>query len=213
MGIQINQYPLTATTINDDDFFDLDQWNGSAFESKKIKGSTLKNAVVPGLFTQTSDVTVTATTTESTLIGSGVGSLIVPANSFNVGDTFRLTVKGIISAHNNDTFTFKLKSGAVILATSGAITMPTVTAKVFEITSDFVIHSIGGVGVAEIVTAGSFCYNKDSSNAFEGQDFLTTNNSTFDTTIGNTLNLTVQFSSTNVNNSMNTKIVILEKTY
>lgn len=213
MGIQINQYPLTATTLNNDDYLDVDQWNGSAFESKKISGATLRNEVIPRLFTQTSDQTITATTTETTLLSTGLGSLTVPANGFQVGDTFQLRICGIVSAHNNDNFKFNLKSGSVILATSGLITMPTVTNKVFEIIADFCIRAIGTTGVAEIVTNGSFTYNKDSSNAFEGQNFITTNNTTFNTTIGNTLNVTAQFSSTNAGNLLTSKIVYLTKVY
>ena len=38
----INQYPLTATQINDEDFYDVDYWNGVAYESRKISGLTLK---------------------------------------------------------------------------------------------------------------------------------------------------------------------------
>lgn len=37
----INNYPLTATQINDEDFYDVDYWNGSAFESRKISGASL----------------------------------------------------------------------------------------------------------------------------------------------------------------------------
>jgi hypothetical protein len=213
MGIQINQYPLTATEINNEDYFDVDQWNGSAFESKKVSGEILRNQVIPRLFTQTADQTVTATTTETTLIGTGLGTLVVPANTFQVGDTFQLKMCGYINAHNNDTFTFKLKSGSTILATSGAITMSTATAKVFELMCDFCIRAIGSTGVAEIVSNGSFGYNKNGSNTHEGQNFLDTNNTTFNTTIGNTLDITVQFSSTNAGNSMRSKVVYLTKVY
>lgn len=213
MGIQINQYPLTATTLNNEDYLDLDQWNGSAFESKKISGATLRTQVIPRLFTQTSDQTITATTTETTLLGTGLGSLIVPANGFEVGDTFQLRICGNISAHNNDNFKFNLKTGSIILATSGLITMPTVTNKVFEFVADFCIRATGTTGVAEIVTNGSFTYNKDSSNTFEGQNFISTNNTTFSTIIGNTLNVTAQFSSNNANNLLTSKIVYLTKVY
>lgn len=213
MGIQINQYPLTATTLNNEDYLDVDQWNGSAFESKKISGATLRNEVIPRLFTQLSEATVSATISETSLLGIGLGSLSVPANGFQVGDTFSFRMCGTLSAHNNDTFTFKIKSGSVILATSGPITMPTCTAQTFELVADFCIRSIGTTGVAEIVTNGSFTYNKNGSNAFEGQNFIDKNNTTFDTTIGNTLDVTVQFSSTNAGNSMTSKVVYLTKVY
>lgn len=213
MGIQINQYPLTATALNNEDYLDVDQWNGSAFESKKISGQVLRGQVIPGLFTQLSEATVAATTSETSLLGIGNGTLSVPANGFQIGDTFTFRMCGTMNAHNNDTFTFRIKSGSVILATSGAITMPTCTTKTFELVADFVIRNIGGTGVAEIVTNGSFTYNKNGSNAFEGQNFIDKNNTTFNTTIGNTLDVTVEFSSTNAGNSMTSKVVYLSKVF
>ena len=37
----INQYPLTATQINDEDYYDVDYWNGAAYETRKISGASL----------------------------------------------------------------------------------------------------------------------------------------------------------------------------
>ena len=41
----IHNYPLTATQINDEDFYDVDYWNGVAFETRKISGATLKSVL------------------------------------------------------------------------------------------------------------------------------------------------------------------------
>jgi hypothetical protein len=38
---QINQYPLTATQINNEDYYDVDYWTGSGYESRKISGASL----------------------------------------------------------------------------------------------------------------------------------------------------------------------------
>ena len=40
--MEINQYPNEAFVINDEDFYDVDYWTGTAFESRKISGLTLK---------------------------------------------------------------------------------------------------------------------------------------------------------------------------
>jgi hypothetical protein len=214
MGIQINQYPLTATQINNEDYFDVDQWNGTAFESKKISGATLRAGVIPGLFAQTGNSTpITATTTEGTLIDGGVGSLIVPANGFKVGDSFRLDMGGIISAKNNDTITIRLKSGAVNLGTSGALTMPSITGQVFMLTTNFTIRAIGSTGVAEIVSLSQFHILKLASGTQQGFAWNYVNNTTFDTTIGNTLNITAQFSSNSALNSIYSDIFVLNKIY
>lgn len=40
--MQINQYSNEAFTINDEDFYDVDYWTGSNYQSRKISGLTLK---------------------------------------------------------------------------------------------------------------------------------------------------------------------------
>ena len=42
MGFKIHEYPNEAFQINDEDFYDVDYWNGSDYESRKISGATLK---------------------------------------------------------------------------------------------------------------------------------------------------------------------------
>ena len=44
-GIKIHQYPLERTSIGDEDYYDIDYWTGSSYQSAKIKGSTLKNVL------------------------------------------------------------------------------------------------------------------------------------------------------------------------
>ena len=45
MAIKINQYPLERTAFGDDDYYDIDYWNGSTYETAKIKGSTIKAGI------------------------------------------------------------------------------------------------------------------------------------------------------------------------
>ena len=40
--MNINNYPLEAAQINDEDFYDVDYWTGVAYESRKISGANLK---------------------------------------------------------------------------------------------------------------------------------------------------------------------------
>lgn len=172
------------------------------------------NSAIKGIFAQTANsIPVTATTTETTLIDGGEGSLTVPANGFAVGDSFIGTMAGHISAHNNDTIRIKIKSGSVILGDTGLITLPSITNKHFMIDLRFTIRDIGAAGVASIASFGQFTYSKNSGNQFEGADFSTVNNTTFDTTASNTLDITVQWGSNNANNNIYTESFILTKTY
>ena len=167
-----------------------------------------------GLFAQTSTSTpVTNTTTETSLLDGGVGSLTVPANGFNVGDSFHVTLTGHISSVNNHTLRIKIKSNSIILADTSVITMPATTTKHWKLDVSFTIRAIGASGVASIAAGGSFIYTKNASNAFEGTNFSTETNTGFDTTIGNTLNITAQWGTANVGDSIYSEIFTLNKTY
>jgi hypothetical protein len=210
MGNEIHNYALEKYRVGDDDYFDMDYFDGLTFTTAKIKGQYLR----AGQYTEVvNGAVVSGTTTETSILGTGIGSLTIPPNSFKLGDTFEFNIKGVISAHNNDNWRFRIKSGSVLLAESLPISMPTITGKFFELNLTFVIRNIGATSVADIVTHGAFSFNKNSSNAYEGQDFIDQQNTLFDTTISNTLDVTVQYSSTNIGNSIETVIANLVKTY
>jgi hypothetical protein len=214
MGIQINQYPLQATDVNNEDFYDVDQWNGSDYETKKISGGTLKSAITGGLFAQTGNSTpITATTATETLIDGGVGSLTVPANGFKVGDSFRVDMGGVMSAKNNDTLRIGLKSGAVNVSQSSLMVMPAITNQVWHLSVNFTVRAIGAAGTAELVTLAQFHILKLASGTQEGFAWNTVNNTTFDTTTMNTLDIVAQWSSNSALNSIYSDIFVLNKIY
>ena len=211
-NLPISQLPeLLSSAITANAEFAVAQ-AGTTYKVKQ--GSLNPYPQVYGLFSQTSNgPTVVATTTESSIRGTGVGSLSVPSNGFSVGDSFSVRIVGHISSKNNDTIRIRVKTGSVVLGDSGLITMPQTTGKHYTIDSNFTIRQIGVAGVASIVTGLVFTYSKDASNAFEGSDFSTINNSTFDTTTNNTLDITVQWGSTDAQNSIYTEYFVLNKVY
>ena len=143
-----------------------------------------------GLFNQTgSSAPVSGSTHVSgSLIGGGVGTLTIPANGFSKGDAFQATFSGIINAQNNKTLEITIKAGNIVLADTGVITMPGITGdKRWRMDIDFSINEIGGAGVASIATAGTISFRTDSSGDVITEIFSTVNNTTFDTTISNTL--------------------------
>jgi hypothetical protein len=191
-------------------------WNQSDnTQADYIKNKpTITAATNYGLFAQTANsTTITATTSELTLIDGGVGTLSVPANGFQVGDSFRVEMGGLMSAHNNNTLRIRLKSGSVNLGDSGPLTMPAITNQVFTLHVTFTIRAIGAAGVASIVSLAQFHILKLASGTQQGFAWNTVNSTTFDTTISNTLNITGQWSSTNANNSIYSDIFVLNKTY
>ena len=170
---------------------------------------------VSGLYAQTANsAIVTNTTTETTIIGTGVGTLTVPANGFSVGDSFRAVLGGIINANNNQTIRIKLKAGSVILLDSGLQNLGSaVTDDVWSLNVDFTIRQLGAAGVASIVSLGSFHYTKTNNASVQGFGFNVINNTTFSTTISNTLSVTVQWGSASTGNNIYSDTFILNKTY
>lgn len=182
--------------------------------SGDVKIKPVPNTLNYGLFSQTGDsLTISATTTESSIVDGGLGTLSVPANGFSIGDSFRAVLGGIFSNNNGQTIRIRLKSGSVVLADSGVQTLTSHTNAVFKLSVDFTIRSIGAAGTASIVTLGSFQSIKKNSADLTGFGFDFTNNTTFDTTIPNTLDITVQWGSTSTSNQIKTKTFILNKTY
>ncbi len=167
-----------------------------------------------GLFAQTANSTpITNTAVETSLINGGVGSLFVPANGFQVGDSFRVVIAGVINVGNNQTIRIKIKDGNTILADSGAKTISNITNNVFSLNIDFTVRALGAAGVASIVTLGTFHFTKTSNGVTEGFAFNNVNSTTFNTTVGNTLDVTIQWGAASTSNSIYSDIFVLNKTY
>jgi hypothetical protein len=167
-----------------------------------------------GLFAQTANSTpITGTNVESSLIGSGLGTLSVPANTFKVGDSFVAKLYGHISCVGTATIEIRVKSGSIVLADTGVVALDTTTSKHWMVDINFTIRSLGVAGVGSIASGGLFSYIKNSGLNFEGANFVALNNTTFDTTILNTLSITAQWNTNNAGNNIYSDIFVLNKIY
>ena len=210
-NLPISQLPQ-AGTLNGTELFAIVQGG----VTKYVPLSSIVTSLTSnyGLFNQTGSSTpITNTTSELSLLDGGVGSLFVPANGFRKGDAFHAILTGQISAINNNTLEIRVKAGNVLLADTGIITLDGTTNKDWELEIYFSINEIGGVGVASIGTGGNFNYVKDAGGALEGTIFSFVNNTTFDTTISNNLEITAQWGSANTGNSIFSEIFTLHKTF
>ena len=98
------------TTLANGDLLDVSQdIGGGAYATKSISYQNLiaqLNSVIAdnrlfGLYAQTvQSPTVTNTTTETTIVGAGVGGLTVPANTFSVGEIRRTPLSVFILIFN-----------------------------------------------------------------------------------------------------------------
>jgi hypothetical protein len=201
---------LTATTSTAEYAVEL---SGTTY---RIKQSTLTPfPLAYGLFAQTSDGgPVTATVVETTIIGTGVGTLSVPANGFQIGDSFTCALDGVISciASGEIQVRIKTQSGA-LLADTGIIDLAAADNKSWILSLYFTIRTLGGEGVASISSGGLFSYIRNGNTQFEGYVLTMVNTTTFDTTISNTLEITVQWNTTNAGNSILSRNFTLTKIY
>ena len=211
---KISQMTPKGSELDPTDLMEVSVDTGSGYETRSITGQQIISAGSYGLYTQTAASTpVTNTTTETSLLDGGVGTLTVPANGFKVGDSFHAILTGHISAVNNHTLTLRIKSGSVVLATTGSITMAGTTSRHWKLEVYFTVRTLGASGVASIATGGTFMYTKNASTNFEGTNFSTETTTGFDTTISNTLSITAQWGTANAGDSIYSEIFTLNKTY
>jgi hypothetical protein len=211
--IQEEGVALTQESVIDFQGTGVTASNGSGKTIVTIPGSPPTNSY--GLFAQTGDGgPVTATTVETTIIGPGVGTLTVPANGFQIGDSFTCALDGVISCISSGEIRVRIKtlSGA-LLADTGIIDLAAATNKSWILSLYFTIRTLGGPGVASISSGGLFSYIRNGGTQFEGYVLSSLNTTTFDTTINNTLVITVQWNTTNAGNSILSRNFTLTKIY
>lgn len=217
MAEKVSQYSQITTLANADLLEITQASGGGAFITKSITYQNLiteLNSVIAanklsGLYAQTvQSATVTNTTTETTIVGAGVGSLTVPANTFSVGDSYHGKVGGIISGQNGDTIEVHIKSGSTVLASTGSISLEAVTALGWELELDFTIATIGATG--SICTNGNFAYNRNTG-SLEG--FVFQDVEVIDTTASNTLDITVTWGQAKTQDEIYSANFVLYKTY
>jgi hypothetical protein len=170
------------------------------------------SVVNSGKFSQTAQSSAINSGTEGSLVGTGVGSLVLPANTLYIGSSYHIKIGGTchISGGGSPTmYRIKLKSGATILADSGIATGEWSTNLPFECEIDFTIRTIGSSG--EIQTNANFVYRRDSNERMVG--VMIDDRQPIDTTIDNTLDVTFQFTTHNTSNQIFSNNFVLYKTY
>ena len=191
----------------------FDMNNGGINNVSSINGLT----PVGGLSSSTSNSAIlTASTAEQSILGlTFVGGRMASANSFKQGDAYTATLAGNFSSNNGDTLTLRLKGGATGTTVLSSIVVPLngSTNKYFELEINFVIRQIGVATTADLAINYDFSYNQNSGGNFQGERLCESNNTNFDTTIDNQLDITAQFSSTSANNSIETILATLGKNY
>lgn len=185
-----------------------DLWQDSARNSivKQIDGLTLLDA--SAIFSQTATQTIANTTTETTLFGTGLGTLTIPANYLKAGKDIRVRLRGFYSANSNPTLNIKFKLGGTTLCSSGATTMSNNTDKYFIVDVVLTCYTNGASGT--VFPQGSF---EKQGAAAEVIGMVATSAVTIDTTVTNTLDVTAEWSAASTSNTITSSNAIVEIKY
>jgi hypothetical protein len=137
---------------------------------------------VQALFTPTATGTVANTTSETTVLGAGIGSLTLPANLLVPGRTLRFKASGVFgtdaAAH---TLNMKFKLGATSIVATGAQT-PTaaLTNRLWEMEVLLTCRTVGATGT--VIAQGKFAYMAAGTGAPTWWEATSTATTTIDTT-------------------------------
>jgi len=169
-------------------------------------------ATLYGLYSQTVQSTTINTVGAQSIVGSGVGSLTVPGGFFTVGDSYHAKIGGVINATGGggrSELIVNIKAGATVLASTGIFDLDNANNRGWECELDFTIATIGATG--SICTNGNFAYVKDNDKKVSGYVFQDVQ--TIDTTISNTLDITIEWNVLNVGDDIYSANFVLFKTY
>jgi hypothetical protein len=176
--------------------------------SPGLAGAVSKNN---NLFTQLqNEVKVENTAAETTIKGTGVGSMFFPANSLSVGDTFEFVLAGSIqNSAAGQLINFKVVDGSNFLFNTGLISLKSMaglTSYTLKAVSTVQNTGIFGVGrVRTIVELPKIVNNIDSSVIlFSGQNSL-------NTTIDINYDVTVQWGAASPNNIVTSNLISFRK--
>ena len=162
------------------------------------------------VFVQTAVRTVDNTTTESTILGTGTGSLTLAANNLVVGKTYRLTIRGNIQGAG--TRLFKIKLGSTVLAQSSAVSAPFggTSNALFEMQAMFTCYSTGASGSVWAHGKVWIQDNNDTSNFGFMQNLVSTAAATINTTTSNVFDATMTMGTATSGFRINTHTAVLE---
>jgi len=162
-------------------------------------------------FTQTNSVSVTNTTVETNIAGTGIGNLVLPANFWTVGKTLRFKAEGYYStaASSPGTIITKFKLGSVVAGgySPGYALLTSLVNRRWKIEGTITCRSTGSTGT--IIFQGSVEF-WTGAGAIAPLSVVSTANTTIDTTASQTITLTGTFSVADPANSMTCTNLVVE---
>ena len=162
--------------------------------------------------------TVTNTDAESNILdGEMRGTLSIPENSLLKGDSFELNLGAIIDTTSNANINIRLTNsfGIPIFETGYFEIADAYIGSILDLKINFTVRAIGGLSSASVVSMCSLIIANPVALGGKVIDmnFLSVNDSNFDTTSINELLVSIIFSKITTENAITTELFNLSKTY
>jgi len=202
--IQLDSTSTTDTTNEGDVWYSSTQKSLSNYAgiTQRVGGT---------IFTQTANKTVANTTTETSIVGTGVGSLTLPANFFIAGKTIRVQNSGVYStvAGTGDVVTIKVKKGSTVLASKATTALVTGGTNLYW-ESDLLItcRTTGATGTVQV--SGSVKYQIAGAVTVVEAINNGVATSTLNTTTSELFDITVTHSAANASNTITSLNTLVE---
>lgn len=163
-------------------------------------------------FALTASASVANNSAEATLLGTGTGSLTIPANTLIIGRSARLTVAGVYSTINPPgTLRFRVRlgglSGTVVLDTGDQTPATSASNRWFELSGIVQCRTIGATGT--VFSQGKVILAATDHDAVIW-DMEKTATVTIDTTVSQTVDMTVDWQTADAGNTITGSVAFLE---
>jgi hypothetical protein len=167
------------------------------------------SAAAGALFRQTQSVTVANTVTETTLIGTGVGSVTLPAAFFNAGTTLKVRVFGTHSAVSAPNIQLRVKLGSTTVLDTGAVASGNSTNALFSLEGYITCRTTGATGT---VFSQGWYNERTAAGALTTFPMVNTTTSTIDTTGTLAVSVTLQWGTASASDTATATNLIIEST-
>ena len=160
-------------------------------------------------FAQTADTTIANTVTETTIFGTGAGTLTFPANFWVIGRTIRVEIRGDFADTGTPTSRIRVKAGATTLIDSTALTITALSGtEEWDISAIITCRTTGASGSLEAML--DFYYETTGGSSPINAFVIAGTTTTFDTTASGALDVTWEWGTASVSNTITSRIAYVE---
>jgi len=195
----LSLYPMTGQTTNGD------FWNDSTQKTLQTFVAGIEQSLNGCIFTQTADKVIEDTTTATTMFGTGVGTLTIPADFWTLGKTIKIKIYGNIEDNSTPTARIKGTLSGTPLVDSGAITLKGLSSvEEWQCEMIMTCRTIGSSG--KIQTVINWEYETTTGSSPIERLNIPSTLTTIDTTLSDTIDITFQWGTKSISNILTSKI-------